>query len=60
MPSKVSQFISFAEKGTNVVHSEDQLAGYSTSTGVEGDRGIQSVVPRAETMGLYRLGVPYG
>ncbi len=41
VPSKVSQFISFAEKGTNVMHSEDQFGGYWTLTSVEGDRGIQ-------------------
>ncbi len=65
VPSKVSQFVSSVEERTNVVHSEGHLGGYSNLTGGEGDRGIQSFRatekgPRSLSIGLYRLGVPYG
>ncbi len=36
LPGKVSQFLSFVEKGTGIEHSEDLLGSYWSPTGNEG------------------------
>ncbi len=53
---KVSQFLSFVEKGTGIEHSEDQLGSYWSPPGMD----YLGVVPKVGPLGFHHLAVLYG